>query len=59
MAAEEDVLDARAVLAEAKRLRETGTDALAETATRKAAARKAYDAARDEVVVRQIAEMPV
>ena len=47
------------MLAQARRLRETGTRALAITEDRKAAARAAYEQARDEVVARQLAEMPI
>lgn len=59
MAADDVAPDPRDVLAEARRLREASSEARAETARRHAAAAKAYAKARDEVVTRQLAEMPV
>ena len=51
--------EARAVLKQAKQLRDKGNRALAERAGRAQAARTAYEAARDEVVARQLAAMPI
>jgi SNF2 family DNA or RNA helicase len=49
----------RIVLEEARRLRESAVGSLEAAATRRVAARAAYEAARDEVVTRQLAEMPL
>lgn len=45
---------ARAVLADAKHLRQAGLNALEAASERKAAAHKVYEAARNEVVARQL-----
>jgi hypothetical protein len=50
---------ARVVLATAKFLREAAQDALNVADERRAAARQAYEAARDEIVGRQLAAMPI
>ena len=50
---------ARGVLARARRLREAGQGPLAAASERRAAARAAYEAARDEIVARQLATMPI
>jgi superfamily II DNA or RNA helicase len=47
------------VLAEATWLREAATYALARAADRRHEATRAYEAARDEVLARQLAEMPI
>ena len=49
---------ARALLGEARRLRDAGQVALDAASGRRRAAREAYEAACDEVVARQLAEMP-
>lgn len=51
--------EARELLARARRLRDSGVVALAITGEKRDAARAAYDRARDEVVARQLAEMPI
>lgn len=50
---------ARALVAEARRLRDEGRAALDEANDRRGAALTAYEAARDEVVTRQLAAMPI
>ena len=50
---------ARLVLATAKYLREAADEALAAADERRAAAQATYEAARDEIVHRQLAAMPI
>lgn len=50
---------ARALIAQAERLRAAATEALAEPAQRREAARAAYEQARDATVQEQLAHMPV
>lgn len=51
--------EARDLLVHARRLRHSGAEALSTTEKRETAARSAYELARDEVVARQLAEMPI
>jgi SNF2 family DNA or RNA helicase len=51
--------DARELVARARRLRDAGAQALSVAEDRRAGARGAYERARDEVVGRQLAEMPI
>ena len=50
---------ARELVVRARRLRDGGAQALSVAEVRRAAARDAYEHARDEVVARQLAEMPI
>lgn len=51
--------EARELVARARRLRDAGARALAVAEERRTAARGAYERARDEVVARQLTEMPI
>lgn len=51
--------EARAIVAEAKRLRAAAARALNESGVRQLHARAAYEKARDEVVKQQLAAMPI
>jgi superfamily II DNA or RNA helicase len=51
--------EARELVARARRLRDAGAQALSVAEERRAAARGAFEQARDEVVGRQLAEMPI